>query len=178
MTPQCKAVRADELLADLNAIRDERRPYHNDFVKMVVGLVPSLAGAIHELDWFITSAPLGKAFVTCDVPVLIMAPPLHSPVMGVGLSTPGSHKIVPLSSRIALLMGDKVAQPKVAYITIDRDHLRWFNEALARHCERFTMGRSRLQLESLLKATGIGGTVPPRRWDLREGTRFEPDSTP
>ena len=30
-----------------NATREERRPYHNDFVKMMVNLVPMLADAIH-----------------------------------------------------------------------------------------------------------------------------------
>lgn len=103
-------VRADELLAMFNSLRDERRPYHNDFVKMMVNLVPMVADAIHGLEWFIASAPPGKAFVTCDAPVIITRPPNHSPLMGVGLTTPGSEKIIPLSSRVALLMGDEVAR--------------------------------------------------------------------
>jgi Protein of unknown function (DUF4238) len=168
-------VRADELLAMFNAMRDERRPYQNDFVKMIVNLVPMLADAIHGLEWFIASAPPGKAFVTCDAPVIITRPPNHSPLMGVGLTTPGSEKIIPLSSRVALLMGDQVARPMVAHITIDRDHLRWINEALVRVCERFTMGRSRVLLESLLRSTGIGGTPAPRRSELRGGPGSEPD---
>ena len=166
-------VRADELLASFNAMRDERRPYQNDFVKMMVILVPMLADAIHRLEWFIASAPPGKAFVTCDVPVIITRPPNHNPLMGVGLTTPGSDKIVPLSSRVALLMGDQVVRPMVGHTTIDRDPLRWTNEALVRRCERFTMGRSRTLLESLLKATGIGGTMPPQRSELRGGPGFD-----
>ena len=169
-------VRANELLGMLNAIRDERRPYQNDFVKMMVNLVPMLADAIHGLEWFIASAPPGKAFVTCDAPVIITCPRNHSPLMGVGLTTPGSEKIIPLTSRIALLMGDHVARPMVAHITIDRDHLRWINEALVRRCERFTIGRSPLLLESLLKATRIGETTPPRRSELAGGPGFESDS--
>jgi hypothetical protein len=169
-------VRADELLAMFNAIRDERRPYQNDFVKMMINLVPMLADAIHGLEWFIASAPPGKAFVTSDAPVIITCPRNQSPLMGVGLTTPGSEKIIPLTSRIALLMGDQVARPMVAHITIDRDHLRWINEALVRRCERFTMGRSPLLLESLLKATRIGGTTPPRRSELVGGPGFESDS--
>ena len=86
--------------------------------------------------------------------------------MGVGLTTPGSEKIIPLSSRVALLMGDESARPMVAHIAIDRDRLRRINEALVRRCERFTMGRSRVLLESLLNATRIGGTPPPRRSEL------------
>jgi hypothetical protein len=71
-------------------------------------------------------------------------------------------------------MGDQATKPMVAHITIDRDHLRWINEALVRRCERFTIGRSRVLLESLLKATGISGTPPPRRSELAGG----PDSSP
>jgi hypothetical protein len=168
-------VRADELLATFNAMRDERRPYQNDFVKMMVKLVPMVADAIHGLEWFIASAPPGKAFVTCDAPVIITRPPNHSSLMGVGLTTPGSEKIIPLSSGLALLMGDQVTRPMVAHTTIDRDHLRWINEALVRRCERFTMGRSRVLLESLLKATGIGGSPPPRRSELRGGPESEVD---
>jgi hypothetical protein len=163
-------VRADELLAMFDAMHGERRPYQNDFVKMMVNLVPMLADAIHGLEWFIASAPPGKAFVTCDAPVIIMGPPNHNPLLGVGLTTPGSEKIIPLSSRFALLMGDQVAKPMVAHITIDRDHLRWINEALVRRCERFSIGRIRVLLESLLKATGIGGTPPPKRSELTGGT--------
>ena len=88
-------VRADELLAMFNVMRDERRPYHNDFVKMMVNLIPMLADAVHGLQWFIASAPPGKAFVTCDAPVIITRPPTHSPLLGVGLTTPGSEKIIP-----------------------------------------------------------------------------------
>lgn len=162
-------VRADELLAMFNASRNERRPYHNDFVQMMVNLVPMLADAIHGLEWFIASAPPGKAFVTCDAPIVITRPPGHSPLLGVGISTPGSEKIVPLSSRVALMMGDPVARPFVAHVAIGRDHVRQVNEALVRRCERFAMGRSQAQLESLLTATGIGGSAPPRRSELSGG---------
>jgi hypothetical protein len=75
-------------------------------------------------------------------------------------------------------MGDNVARPMVAHITIERDHLRWINEALVRRCERFTMGRSRALLESLLKATGIGGTPPPQRSEMRGGSGSEVDPVP
>jgi len=168
-------VRADELLASVNEMRDERRPYQNDFVKMMVGLVPQLAETIHGLDWIIASVPPGKAFVTCDAPMVITRPANHSPLMGVGLSTPGSQTIVPLSSRVALVLGDKVARPRVIPVTIDRDRLRWINESLMRGCERFTIGRSKPLLESLLRATKIGGTPPPRRSEMLGGLGSESD---
>lgn len=168
-------VRADELLGLFNSMRDERRPYHNDFVRTMANLVPTIADAIEGLEWFIASAPPGKAFVTCDAPVIITRPTNHHPLLGVGLTTPGSEKVIPLSSRLALLMGDQVARPTVAHITIGRDQVRRINEALVRRCERFSIGRSRVLLESLLKATGIGGSPPPRRSALAGGPEPGPN---
>lgn len=169
-------VRAADLLAMLNEAHAEKRPYQNVFVKMMVQLVPMLADEMHSLEWLIAYAPPGKAFVTSDVPVVVTRPPNHDPMLGAGLTTPGSQKIIPLTRRVALLMGDKVAHPRVAHITIDRDQLRSINEALVRQCERFATGSSRPLLESLLKATGIGGTPPPRRSEVRgPGIGDKPD---
>lgn len=162
-------VRADELLAMLNEARGSKRPYQNEFVQMMVGLVPRLAGAMRSLEWFIAYAPSGKTFVTGDVPVIVTRPQNHNPLLGVGLTTPGSEKIIPLTSRVALLMGNEQPRPIVAHITLERDHLRSVNEALVRQSERFAMGRSRTLLESLLTATGIGRTPPPRRLELVGG---------
>ena len=101
-----------------------------------------------------------KTFVTCDAPVIITRPPNHSPLLGVGLSTPGSEKIIPLSSHVALVMGDQVARPMVAHITTSAMDQRGA-------CARLrTMGRSRVLLESLLEATGVGGTRPSIRAEL------------
>jgi hypothetical protein len=93
-------------------------------------------------DHLCTSAPPGKAFVTCDGPVIITRPMNHTDLPGVGLTTPGAEKIIPLTSRLALLMGDQKPRPTIAHITIGRDHVRSINEALVRRCERFVMGRS------------------------------------
>jgi len=94
-------------------VRDARRAtaYHNSFVKLMVNLAPMLAETIHGLEWFIASVPPGKAFVTCDAPIIITRPRNHNPLLGVGLTTPGSEKIVPLASRLALLMGGQVVRP-------------------------------------------------------------------
>jgi hypothetical protein len=167
-------VRAADLLAMLNEAHAEKRPYQNIFVTMMVQLVPMLADEMHALEWLIAYAPPGKSFVTSDVPVVVSRPRNHDPLLGVGLTTPGSEKIIPLTNRVALLMGDKVATPRVAHITIDRDHLRAINEALVRQCERFAMGRSRLLAESLLIATRIGGTPPPRRSEVAGPGMGEP----
>jgi hypothetical protein len=72
---------ADELLAMFNALRNERRPYQSAFVRMMAKLVPIVAEAIHGLEWFILSAPPGKAFVTCDAPVIITQPSNGNPLL-------------------------------------------------------------------------------------------------
>lgn len=156
-------VRTDELLAALNEMRSERRPYQNDFVRLMVGLIPMVADSIFQLDWFIASAPVGKAFITGDAPLIIFPPPNQNPLIGVGLTTPGSQKIIPLTSGCALVMGDQVPRPVVRHITLSRDVVRSINEAVVRRCERFAMGKSRPLIESLLRATGVANTEPQRR---------------
>jgi hypothetical protein len=162
-------VRADEMLAMFEEQRGERRPYHNDFVGMMIHLIPALADTIRSLDWYVCAAPPGKSFVTCDALMIVIGPPNHSQLLGVGLTTPGSQKIVSLTSRVALLMGDQTARPRVAHLTVTPGYLRGINEAIVRRCERFAMARSGPLLESLLKATGISGSPPPRRSEMRGG---------
>jgi len=123
-----------------------------------------------DLEWLIASAPSGKAFITGDAPLVLFPPPNHNPLAGVGLTTPGSQKVIPLTSKFALVMGDKVNRPTVRHITLNRDVVRRINEALVRGCERFAMARSRPLLESLLKATRVGHTEPPRRSEMLGGS--------
>jgi hypothetical protein len=74
-------------------------------------------------------------------------------------------------------MGDHVARPMVAHITIDRDRLRSINEALVRRCERFAMGRSRVLLELEITAEGHRDRRHPATatLGLRGGPGSEPD---
>jgi len=111
----------------------------------------------------IAYAPPKKSFITSDAPILTTMPGGHNPLLGVGLSTPGSEKVAPLSSRVALLMWDVRAAPTVGYGIIDGDRLRGLNETLTRASERFAVGRSKVLLESILRRTRVAGTAPPRR---------------
>ena len=156
------AVRADVLLEFIEAARSTRRPYQNDFVSLMVSLLPKITTALLTMDWIIVRAPRKKSFMTSDAPVVITRPHGHNPLLGVGLATPGAEKVIPLTSEIALLVWDVSDTPRVQYGVIDRDRLRGLNEMLARNSQRFSISCSEALLRSVLRQTRLAATAPPR----------------
>jgi hypothetical protein len=156
------AVRADVLLASIDASRSADRPYQNDFVTLMMGLVPQIGETLLSLQWLIVLAPPRKSFVTCDTPVVITRPEGHHPVRGVGIVTPGAEKIVPLSPHAALVMWDRTARNDVRVGIMDPDRLRSVNEMFMRQCERFVFSRSEQLLRSLARAVRPERIAPSR----------------
>jgi hypothetical protein len=161
-------VRTDVLLSFIEEARSSRRPYQNEFVSMMLGLLPPITQTMLTMDWVIAQAPPKKAFVTSDSPVVIGRPQGHSPLVGVGLSTLGAEKIIPLTSGIALLIRDMTDTPRVRYGMIDRDRIRNVNEVLVRQSDRFSMAHSAPLLESIRRRTNLKPT-PPLRVQLGGG---------
>jgi hypothetical protein len=94
--------------------------------------------------------------------VVIGRPQGHSPLLGVGLSTLGDEKLIPLTSGIALLIRDMTNTPMVRYGMIDRDRIRRVNEVLVRQSDRFSMAHSAPLLESIRRRTNVEPTPPLR----------------
>jgi hypothetical protein len=150
------------LLAGIEASRATERPYQNDFVLMMVSMLPELADKLLSLDWILAFAPPKKSFITCDMPTVITRPDNHPPIRGVGILTPGAEKVVPLSPRIALLMRDQSRRPTVRAGVIDRDRLRDLNESLVGQSERFVFSSSEALLRSLVTSLRPASQGPPR----------------
>jgi hypothetical protein len=170
------AVRTEDLLGFLEHAKGKDGRYQNEFVELVGSFLAPLSELLLRMNWVIGYAPQAKSFVASDRPVVQSRPHGHNPLYGVGITTPGSEKVVPLSARMALLIRDTRPKPTVECGVIDADRLRAVNEALVRQCERFVFARSRLLLESLLRQTGIGGTTPPVRAAVSGGGRKRPAS--
>ena len=165
-------VRTDVLLSFIEEARNTRRPYQNEFVSMMLGLLPLITQTILTMDWVIAKAPPKKTFVTSDSPVVIGRPQGQSPLLGVGLSTLGAEKVIPLTSGIALLIRDMTDTPRVRYGMIDRDRIRRVNEVLVRQSERFSMAHSAPLLESIRRHTNLE-PAPPLRVQMGGGPTSE-----
>ena len=155
-------VRTDVLLRFIEGARSARRPYQNEFVSIMMGLLPLITQTILSMDWTIAHAPPRKTFITSDSPVVISQPENNNPLSGIGLSTPGAEKIIPLTSRVALLVWDMSDAPKVRYGMLDRDRIRRINEMLVRQSERFSMASSAALLDSVRRHVNLEAAPLPR----------------
>ena len=105
-----------------------------------------------RLNWQIFVAPEKTAFITCDNPFCII-PPIDFPsqgILGVGILTRGALKILPLSAKSCLVLGDP--GESACYRTdFSRERIRQINIGIASNSERFVIARDRTQLERIMK---------------------------
>ena len=134
----------------------------------MIELSSEFALLLAQMDWVFAHAPDGSQFITSDVPFGIIPPRDWKPeglLGGVGILTPGAVKAIPLTGRTLLLAFDKGEITRHADMT--EVVVREFNLATTARTERFTIGKDRALLESLIPAAGINkpGTGPRMRVD-------------
>jgi hypothetical protein len=118
------------------------------FTQMVEQAV-SLKDVLLHLDWELLIAAKDTGFIICDCPVVVVPPNGSNEV---GFLVPGSTKYFPLSRRLCLRLGDLGTKRSVR--RIGKEDVRIINHNLAANSERFIMGPSRVQLESIVSRSG------------------------
>jgi len=106
-----------------------------------------LTQTFSSLDWQILVSPQQVGFTLSDNPVAVVPPP-HS--ASVGILKPGTFTFVPLTRRFCLRLGGR----GWGYREIDREGVRFINQNTAINSERFVMGPTRIQLESIIRRSG------------------------
>jgi len=130
-------------------------------------LLPQLAPLLWDLKWTIMHAPQNKSFVTSDVPFLLFSPSGHKPGFpGVGLMTPGAVKVVPLNQRACLVMGDLSPGSPIKHVDAESEWVRNVNLTATKNCERFVIGPVSTLVASLVRATAVDRTDPPKRFQV------------
>ncbi len=143
-------------------------PHRNQSVALMIELSSEFALLLAQMDWVFAHAPDGSQFITSDVPFGVIPPRDWKPaglLGGVGILTPGAVKAIPLTGRTLLLAFDKGEITRHADMT--EAVVREFNITATARTERFTIGKDRALLESLIPAAGINkpGTGPRMRVD-------------
>ncbi|MHB8836193.1 MAG: DUF4238 domain-containing protein [Candidatus Methylomirabilia bacterium] len=138
-------------------------PHRGFYLASMVNSGKEVAHYFRQMDWMIAHTPPGCAFITTDCPFTLVSPPGHDPngFWGVGISTPGAVKAIPLSSSAFLFMSDH--GEKMRHVTLDSENVRKANLAIAQNCDNYLFGTSRELLASLVKRTGISGTKKGKR---------------
>lgn len=111
----------------------------------------TVAKALLGFDWTFLWAPENTSFVTSDDPVLVLGSDLRAPsgyVGEAGFASPGATKVLPLTQRVCLVVGDE--KHSVGHGRADRDTVRRINIEQTRHYERWLIARD----EALVRRLG------------------------
>ena len=105
---------------------------------------------IFQMEWTILRAPEAASFVTSDNPFVVIPPDGMTPSWPytIGVAVAGSKKIVPLTQRVCLRIGDY--GDAMRYVECDRESVRALNCTLASNCERFLIARDEALLNRLV----------------------------
>jgi hypothetical protein len=119
------------------------------FLRHMMAQAVRLSKLLSTLDWEILVASHETGFILCDCPVVIVPPKGSSQV---GFIVPGSAKYFPLTRSLCLRLGEPGRSRR--FRKIDREAVRIINQNIAVNSERFIMGPSRVQLESVVARSG------------------------
>lgn len=111
------------------------------------------------------------ALITCDNPVVLVPPKEYDYLRGYGLATPGTLKVVSLTSNIGLVIKELTNEPEIIYKDTDnKDIYRWVNKISADNSDRFIYGPEKDKLTKLVKDTKIDTYLKARRIGVTKKT--------
>ena len=110
-----------------------------------------------QMDWLFLYTPKESSFILSDNPFFII-PPDNRDLnnfwdRGVGIITPGARKVMPLSSKVCLIMLDY--GNKIISKNIDGKRVRSINQWTATSSDRFVYAKDKPLLERIIKDTKI-----------------------
>ena len=122
-------------------------------IKAMMELALDGAEAVRRMNWGVTAAPKGTAYITCDSPVTVVPPSFLGNSQKYGMLTPGAWTFVPLSGKTMLHFRDfggcTLAIPG------SRDFVRHVNLMVAANSEQFAIARDEPLLRSLVRRGGL-----------------------
>lgn len=129
----------------------------NYALRQMFDLTDGVAEELFALDWTFVWAHDSASFVTSDDPFVLLDAEGEAAGSyarsGIGVASPGSTKMLPLSQDVCLLIGDGSGEGGPAssrHVRQDRKKVRDLNLKQARYRDRWLIARDRALLERLL----------------------------
>lgn len=141
---------------------------HQWSVSMALPMGEHIAQVLAARHWSVLEAPAGAAFVVSDAPVVLTTvSPLQPSWAGVGFGSMEALVLVPLDSTHALAMyGWKRSNSNRK---IDRRLVKSVNVNVARHSQRFLLGRDNALVEAVARASRLDQTTWKPKFQLGTG---------
>lgn len=143
----------------------------NESLRVMANLAENTAQRFMAMDWMFLHAPPGRAFVTSDNPFHIMPPAnfeKRPKWMGYGYGTPGTKKLVPLTSKVGLVMCDY--GDRIQHVDATSEAVRTFNLGLASDAFRFLIGHEEALVLSVARKMERAEKRGGFRWGGPVGT--------
>jgi len=106
------------------------------------------------MDWIILTAPKGSSFIIGDNPFIIYPHPTN--IFHSGIMQKGSYKFIPLHSEFSLIIADEIDYGnELKYLNISKKEIRSINSDILSHSESYAYGKSKEQLEKLIKISNL-----------------------
>jgi hypothetical protein len=115
-----------------------------------------LGSYFKQLEWLLLWAPKDRVFITTDNP-------FHLPPSGVEITDPGVIKVIPLTAKTCLLMGN-IGTKLDAHLA-DPKRIRDINLASAVNGKRFLISSVKPILDKIIRITGVNNYVKEIRND-------------
>ncbi len=129
------------------------------FIQSLVKHTEFVEKVFSELDIKILISPPQVGFVLSDNPVTMVPPP---GVRVAGFKSPGTFVFVPLTRNLCLRLGQPGSGDGPR--KIDREAVRLINENTATNSDRFVMGPSKVQIESVIRRSRSTDVNKSERW--------------
>jgi uncharacterized protein DUF4238 len=128
------------------------------FLSHVVGQMTDNAKALGQLDARVLVSPPSFGFILSDNPVAVVPPGQDA----AGFLSPGTFTFMPLTRTLCLRLGPR--RSGIGPVEIDRETLRFINQNAAINSDRFVMGPSQTQLESVVRRSGTTEYDAAPKW--------------
>jgi hypothetical protein len=115
-------------------------------------MADALAPDFHRMEWTFVHSPNNTSFLTTDAPYTITPPPNAGKgptAMGYGYKHIGTKKIMPLSAKTAVVMGDPGSD--TIHCDLDDNGVFSINCGLASDAFRYVIGRDEANLRSVVE---------------------------
>ena len=137
--------------------------HRNTVISALLDLAQKVTSEVAMMDWVVVHTHPSSAFITTDEPIGFIVPDEFrqsgEPVLG--LASQKIVKLVPLSQRVALMLGQFGGG--FGHMGMRRDQVRFVNKLVASECDRYVIGRDKALVQSVVKQSKVDQTNPGTR---------------
>jgi len=156
-------ITAESMFDFIHKEKFELKANRNTVISAMLDLAQKVTFEVAMMDWLVVHAHPSSAFVTTDEPIGFIVPDEFrqsgEPVLG--LASQKIVKLVPLSQRVALMLGQFGGG--FGHMGMHRDQVRFVNKLVASECDRYVIGRDKALVQSVVKQSKVDQTSPGTR---------------